>query len=334
MSEEIKHKTNIAAYIVKQFKNRNIFVFLIFVIISSFLWFLNAINKEHDTEMKIPYKFENLPAKANISKDSPSDLTVLIHGHGYNLLREKIEQVKLPVVINFADKENPVVFHRNENNPLTSYVLTTDLIPFLSIRFGSNIQVTGVKPDTLFFDFAESYSKKVPVIVNPIYSINKEYILTGSLIVTPDSVFIYGPKHITDTVKFVTCASSDLGLIGESHIKEIKIDAIKELSFSKSKVLINIPVEKYTETSIEVDIATANFPDSLKYQLIPNKVTISYKVPLSQYDLIDKNNFEAVVNYKLKKNDQIGLEITSINPYLIITKTNPISVGFILERKK
>ncbi len=334
MSEDVKHKTNIAAYIVKQFKNRNIFVFLFFVMISSFLWFLNAINKEYDTDMIIPYKFENLPPKANLSKENPSDLIVMINGHGYNLLREKLEHVKLPVVIDFADKEKPIVFHRNENNPLKSYILTKDLIPFLSIRFGANIHVTGVKPDTLFFDLADSHSKKVPVVANPDFSVDPEYIMTGKISTTPDSVFIYGPKHITDTVKYVSCENTNLGVVGESHIRELKLNSISEISFSKSKILLNIPVEKYTETSLETNISTANFPDSLNYQLMPDKVTIFYKVPLSLYDKIDKSNFEAIVNFKEKKNNKIGIEITSVNPYLEITKTNPISIEYILERKK
>ncbi len=332
MSEDIKPKKNIAAYIVKQFKNRNIFIFFFFVVLSAFLWLLNTINKEHDTVMEIPCKFENLPQKATISKVSDMDLKVLIHGHGYNLLREKLEQVKLPVIINFADKDHPIVFHRCENNPLMSYILTTDLIPFLSKRFGSNITVTGVDPDSLFFDIAESYSKKVKVVLNPKYSLDSEYMLNGKISCSPDSVFIYGPKHIVDTVKVVYCEPTDLGVIGEKHITEIKLKTIKEISFSKAKILINFPVEKYTETNIEVKLSVVNFPESVKYQLIPDKVSIFYKVPLSLYDKIDKVNFEAVVNYDDKKNEQISVTVNSVNPYLEITKINPISVGYILER--
>jgi hypothetical protein len=206
------------------------------------------------------------------------------------------------------------------------------LIPFLSKRFGSNITVTGVDPDSLFFDIAESYSKKVKVVLNPKYSLDSEYMLNGKISCSPDSVFIYGPKHIVDTVKVVYCEPTDLGVIGEKHITEIKLKTIKEISFSKAKILINFPVEKYTETNIEVKLSVVNFPESVKYQLIPDKVSIFYKVPLSLYDKIDKVNFEAVVNYDDKKNEQISVTVNSVNPYLEITKINPISVGYILER--
>ncbi|MDD3740259.1 MAG: hypothetical protein PHH30_03375, partial [Bacteroidales bacterium] len=265
MSEETTTKRKLSAYIAKQFKNRNIFIFLFFLVLSSFLWFLNFVNKEHNSSIEIPYKFENLPYKTRFSSENTSNLTVLIHGHGYNILREKIETVKLPVVINLAEKESPVVFYNCVDNPLKSYILTKEIIPFLAKRFGSNIQIRGVKPDTLFFDLAESFSKKVPIIFNADYNISPDFILNGEIVLNPDSISVYGPKHIIDTIKSVYCENSGIENIGENHIKEVKLKHIRDLSFSKSKILINFPVEKYTESSINIKVIAANFPDSLDY---------------------------------------------------------------------
>jgi hypothetical protein len=75
------------------------------------------------------------------------------------------EQVKLPVVIDFSNKDIPIVFHRLESNPNKSFILTDDIIPFLSKRFWNNIKVTGVNPDTLFFDFAESFRRKFQLLI-------------------------------------------------------------------------------------------------------------------------------------------------------------------------
>lgn len=333
MTEDVKQKNKFSAYIVKQFRNRNVFIFLFFLVLSSFLWFLNYINKEHSSDIKVPYKFENLPNKAKLNADNESNLTVLIHGHGYNILRELIETVKLPVIINLAEKEIPIVFHACVNNPLKSYILTQDLIPFLERRFGANIQIIGVKPDTLFFDMAESYSKKVPVVFNGDFVINQGFLISGKEILNPDSVLVFGPKHIIDTIRSVYCEDIKIEDVGESHIKEVKLIRIRDLNFSKSKILINFPVEKYTETSIDLPVIASNFPDSLDYQLLPGRVNIFYKVPLSLYDKIDSLNFEVVADYKTEKNNQITVNVVSVNPYLEITKVNPFSISFVLKRK-
>jgi hypothetical protein len=334
MTEDIKTKKNIAAYIVRQFKNRNIFVFMFFLLLSAFLWFLNYVNKEHSTYMRIPYKFENLPSKAKVSKETADQLTVQIYGHGYNLLREMAEQIKLPVVIDFANKDNPIVFHRLESNPNKSFILTDEIIPFLSKRFGNNIKVTGVNPDTLFFDFAESFSKKVPVINNNVYKIAPEYILSGKINCTPDSVWIYGPKHIIDTLKAVYCEIKDASEMGESHVTEAKLKSIKDISFSKSKILVNIPVEKFTETSSELPIKLLNTPDSLNVTLIPNKVNVYYKVPLSLYEKISNSDFEVIADFTKRKNENISIQVTALNPYIEITRNSILRTSFILERKK
>lgn len=334
MTEGIKTKRNIAAYIAKQFKNRNIFIFMFFLLISAFLWFLNYVNKEHSTYMRIPYKFENLPSKAKVSKETSDQLTVQIYGHGYNLLREMAEQVKLPVIIDFANKEIPIVFHRLESNPNKSFILTDEIIPFLSRRFGNNIKVTGVNPDTLFFDFAESFSKKVPVINNNVYKIAPEYMQSAKTTCSPDSVWIHGPKHITDTLTAVYCEIKDAGEMGESHVTEAKLKSIKDINYSKSKVLVNVPVEKYTETFTDIDIKLINSPDSLNVTLIPDKVQVYYKVPLSLYEKTSKTDFDVVADYSKRKSENISIEITSVNPYIEITRSSILSTSFILERKK
>jgi len=287
----------------------------------------------HDSTIDIPYKFENLPNKAKLSAENESNLTIHIHGHGYNILREKIETVKLPVIIDLAEKETPIIFHACVDNHLKSYILTKDIIPFLTKRFGSNIQITGVKPDTLFFDMAESFSKRVPVIFENDYDLDAEFIVNGEEVLNPDSIFVFGPKHIIDTIQAVYCEKSRIEDIGESHIKEIRLKGIKDLSYSKSRILINFPVEKYTEASIIIPVTAANFPDSLDYQLIPNEVSVSYKVPLSLYDVIDSLNFEAVADYTTEKNNLVTVNIVSVNPYLEITKVNPFNIGFVLKRK-
>jgi hypothetical protein len=334
MTEGVKTKGNIAAYIAKQFKNRNIFIFMFFLLLSAFLWFLNYVNKEHSTYIRIPYKFENLPSKAKVSKETADQLTVQIYGHGYNLLREMAEQVKLPVVIDFANKEIPIVFHKLESNPNKSFILTDEIIPFLSKRFGNNIKVTGVNPDTLFFDFAESFSKKVPVINKNVYKISPEYMLNGKISTSPDSVWVYGPKHITDTITAVYCEIKDIVEMGESHVTDAKLKNIKDISYSKSKVIVNVPVEKFTETSADIYIKLLNAPDSLNVTLIPDKVQVYYKVPLSLYEKINKTDFEAVADFSKRKNENLSIELKSTNPYIEITKSSIISTSFILERKK
>jgi hypothetical protein len=147
-------------------------------------------------------------------------------------------------------------------------------------------------------------------------------------------VWIYGPKHITDTLNSVYCEIKVTEEIGESHVTEAKLKNIKDISYSKSKVLVNVPVEKFTETSADINIKLLNAPDSLSVTLIPDKVQVYYKVPLSLYEKINKTDFEAIADFSKRKNENISIELKSLNPYIEITKSSILSTSFILERKK
>lgn len=47
--------------VVKLVNNRNFLVFIAFVVLSSFLWFLNYLNKNLSSEITLKYKFKNIP---------------------------------------------------------------------------------------------------------------------------------------------------------------------------------------------------------------------------------------------------------------------------------
>jgi hypothetical protein len=141
MNENKKTKQNITSGFYKILKNRNILVFLVFFVIASFLWFLNAINKDYTSEIDLGISFKNLPNSMNQIEGSDNKLTISVSGHGYNLLLEDIEKVKLPLVVDFDSKKNDIKLYHNPDNFTQSYILTNDLKLMAGKRFGDNIKV-------------------------------------------------------------------------------------------------------------------------------------------------------------------------------------------------
>ncbi len=331
MSGNIKNK-NITNRFLKIIKNRNILVFLIFFGIASFLWFLNALNKEYTSDFNLTVSIKNLPNNISVIDKSDNSLIITVSGHGYNLLREKIERVKIPLVIDLKNKKNKAVLHPMINNCTKSYILTNDLFSMANQRFGNNIKVVNISPDTLFFDVKQTYSKKIPVLPKINYDIDANYIQYGEIKIQPDSLTVFGPKHIIDTLQSVNTKLTNIGTIGENHVKELNINFLKNLRYSKSSVLIDIPVEKYTETKIEKDITAINIPKDFNIQIIPKTVNIFYKVPLSLFENINKDDFIAEVDYENVQNQEIPISVISQNDNIQITRISPLSIKFLLEK--
>jgi hypothetical protein len=317
----------------KNLNNRNILVFLFFLALSAFLWFLNAINKEYTTTVKIPYKLENIPNNLILKNNEANELNINISGHGYSLLKTKIERIKLPLIIDFDDKLNTISIYKNLKDNKESYILTNELYSSISHRFSDNIRITSIKPDTIYFYIKESLnSKKVPIISNVEYELHPEFLLIAPPRLSEDSVIIFGQKRIIDSIENVYTKKINIGIINESNKRTLELQMQPDVKYSMQNVKVEFPVEKYTETYKEVTILPLNFQENANIILSPGTVEVFYKVPLSMYNNIDKDNFDVSVNYDKRKNDIIPVDVKSLSNVIEITRINPIYVKYILEK--
>ncbi|MDD4148813.1 MAG: hypothetical protein PHE33_02180 [Bacteroidales bacterium] len=293
---------------------------------------MNAINKEYTTDLSLPYKIENLPQNMSLSEENDVELILTVSGHGYNLLREEIEKVKLPLVIDIKSKKNPIKIYNSIHNSTQSFILTNDIKNRVNKRLGDNIGLVKITPDTIYLNVVQSYSKKLKVIPIVNYTTEKDYILNGRLNVKPDSITVYGDKGIIDTLTAVYTNKTELGTIGKNNIHSLNIKYAKNIRYSKSTVLIEIPLEKYTEAYQKIDIQAINCPGNLKMRLMPSFVDVSFKVPLSIFEEVTNSDFTAIIDFNDVQNQEAEVKVSCTKPDIIITAVKPISVKILPEQ--
>lgn len=332
MSDNLKKESYLNMF-KKKITNPNILIFLFFLLISTILWLLIVINKEYTTTIQVPIKYVNVPGKYDLPTEDQEFLQVTIQGEGYSLLQEKIEGVKLPLVINFEEQKKSFNLKTNLNSNY-SYIVVNELIKLLSTRYNENIKIISVKPDTLYFNMANNLlSKKVPVKSEIKYTIHSDFIRVGNDLLKPDSVVVTGTKDLVDSIKFVSTNYEDIGEIRENNSKAVSLSHISNIRLSTSIVMFTVPIERFTEKTVEVKIKPYNFSDSLSYMLLPDKVFVSYKVPISLDDKIDSSNFVVSADYNLRKKDNIKVDVMSLNTNIQLTKYSPAIIRFIIEKK-
>lgn len=332
MSETIKQKNIIIRFLVKLTRNRNILVFLVFFVISAFLWFLNAINKEYTTDLSLPYIIKNLPKNMSIPEDYKEELTISVSGHGYNLLREEIEKIKLPLIIDFSKDKNPIKIHSNPNNCTQSFIITEDLKILVNKRFGDNIKLVKISPDTIYFNTTQTYSKQIAVKPLITFQPDVNYVKNGAITIRPDTITVYGPQSIVDTMKAVYTKPTDLGTINDNHVHSLEINTFKNLRYSKTSILVEIPMEKYTETNLKIAVNIINVPEKLKVRVMPSEVSVSFKVPLSDFSEVKASDFVATVDFKDIQNQEAEVSVTCSRTELQITNISPISVKILPQQ--
>jgi hypothetical protein len=125
--------------------NRNILIFLFFLLLSFVFWYLNSLSKEIDTTLRYPVAYTNIPGGSSTEDNLPQRLNLILKGHGYAIQRLKLTGNRHPVVIDFSE----VSFKHNQSGDY--YLITAPLITSFNIQLMSECKITSVKPDTIFF---------------------------------------------------------------------------------------------------------------------------------------------------------------------------------------
>lgn len=329
---------NIVDNIKKFFVRRNfksdkrIFVFLIFVFIATIFWFLNQLEQEYETEVTLPIRYTNFPKDKILVNEMPKYFDIRVKGYGYKLLEYKISNKFLPFVIDLNTL--PMRLY-SQKDYVKFYSLTKNLSNKIEQQISSELQIISIQPDTLFFDFTERVSKKVPVVskVNPIPA--SQYMIKGNILIKPDSITISGANPIIDTINQIYTKEVKIPDLTKNYKQNIAIDRYDNIDYSDEKVEISITVEKYTEGSLKVPLKVKNVPDSLVLRTFPNEISVSYLVALSDYDKVLPQFFDAEVDYNdinLNQN-KIKVKVTNSPEYIRSLRFYPQAVEYLIERK-
>jgi hypothetical protein len=136
--------------------NRDVVVFVFFLVLSFGFWYINSLGKEIEADIRYPVKYINMPKERVIAEDSPVRLNLSLKGPGYSVLKLKVSGSKSPVVIDLSK----VNYKRVPDSKVLNYfIVTSGLIKSLTVQIRSGCEIISIKPDTLFFTFNKAITK-------------------------------------------------------------------------------------------------------------------------------------------------------------------------------
>ncbi len=333
MAEQQESNTK-ANRVTKLVNNRNFLVFIAFVVLSSFLWFLNYLNKNLNSDITIKYKFKNIPRTINSEDLHGGELLVNATGQGYNLLQESIKTRNIPLNIDLESKaqdNRPLLKYTSDKSK--AYIVTNDIRPLIRKKIGDKINIGEIKPDTLYFNIINVKEKVVPIDLTGIaYTLSEGSKITKTTI-NPDSVTIIGQKSSIDSIEKINVIPENIGLIKKQKQYNIELDIPEGITSSNNYVSLTYEAEMFTEGSKKIKIKAINFPHEYNYTILPEYVTITYATPLSHYDKVQEYDFSATVDYNQAAGNNMEIKVATNNSKAKIIKNYPQICTFVLEKK-
>ena len=311
---------------------KELFIYLFFLTISVVLWYLIALSKDYTTTINYPVTYENFPKGKVLVSELPKELNLQVKGFGFTILKYKIVSLAYPITLPINKFRLDIV---RKDNQYDYFLLTRYAKDLIGNQLGTEIQITEIKPDTLLFKFTDVIEKRVPV--KPLLNLQfeKQYLSFDNIKVKPDSIVVSGPEVMIDTLRYIYTRELKLKNVKDSVVKELELLPMDKFTYQTDKVTVTVPVEKYTEKSLNIPIEADNLPENYDLKTFPGNIKLSCWVGISNYDKLVPYMFRATVDFNtLSPNPQNKLKITLIKyPHNIQNiRFYPKSVDYIIEK--
>lgn len=313
------------------FKNdKRVAAFVVCVGIATGFWFLNALSKTYTVDLNVPVRYVNLPNNKTLANQLPDQFDLKIKAHGFTILRYQVSVLFLPLEFDV----NNMTDNRMMDRKKSSYIFPTrQFLTDLSYQLSSEMEILSMNPDTLYFKFDQMGQKRVKV--KPIVKVNlkKQFQISGDIKTTPDSIEVNGPQSVLDTLHFVLTEIKKFTAVDQSVETEASLQKPKDLFFEPQKVVINIPVEEFTEAQLSVPVMLINQPEDLNIKLFPAKVKVAFQVGLSRFQEMQPEDFKLSVTFSDIRDGKQLLKISSESTpaYLYDLKITPEEIEYLIE---
>lgn len=302
----------------------NICLYLSFVAVATLFWIILAMNDNVTETFDVKMRVVNVPDTVMFINDPPPVVHVTLRDKGTNLMRTGI--VNRPHIdMNFRDFADKGVFRFTRQ----------DLNTALKSTFGTSAQIASTSIDSLNLRYTTEKGKRVPIVVRADVTASSGYVLSGNPVPLQRAVMVYSTSEVLDTITRAyteVLSRRDLSQTSEFSVKLCPVPGAKLIP---DVVKVKVPVETLVKKEGMATVHAENVPAGESLLLFPNKVKVSYFVPMSLFN-IDLIPIDVKVDYndtKVVKGDRIPVSISTYSDYVVNPVLMADSVEYTLVRE-
>ena len=307
-------------------KSREFLIFLFFMFVSFSFWLLQVLNDDYETEYTVSLRMKDVPDNVVLTSELPSNMKITLKDRGTVLVNYSWGQGLLPLTLDFteySDKGNQV------------RIPSMSLAKKISAQLSQSTKLVAIKPDTLEFIYTKGAAKTVPVKLCGTITPERQYYVSDTIF-SPDSVRVYAPKSILDTITAAYTKTVDFEGVSDTVRKRVSIAPVKGARFIPDYSDLTLKVDVYAEKTVDVPVVGVNFPHDKVLRTFPSKVKVTFQIGLSRFMEVDADAFQVVVDYNDLQNeggDKCRLQLKEMPKGVNHVRVNPKEMDYIIEQK-
>lgn len=311
-------------------KSHELLVFLFFLAVSFVFWILQALNETLEREVQVGLQLTEVPSGVVLIDSLPPSVRVTLRDRGLTLARHNISNL-------FRRSCIDIDFSAYDSGKEDAEVIISpyDLQRLLSRHFAASTRIQSFRPDTLHFAYNRGRSRTLPVRLDgSIRTSAQNYVQSVSI--EPDSVRVYAPATVLDTMAFVYTEPFVMDELDEHTSRKIALRHQKQVKYAPDHATVNVSVGYYTEKSVMVPVIGLNFPAEKKLRTFPAQVRVTFRVESGRYQQVSADDFVLATTYEeLLQNSEeskLPLHLKSTPEGVSDIRLSPSEVDYLIEQ--
>ena len=306
-------------------ERKRFLVFIACLLLAVAGWLFLALNNKYVYTAKTVLVYRNFPQKKAFHPLQSDTVDLQVEGTGWQLLFARLRVNPQSISISLDKLNN------------RDYILFSEQLYNVNKQLETSQKIISVRPDTLYFDFSKRTVKKVPVKLITNFSYTQQYGVSDDIEITPNYVTVSGPQQDIEQIREWKTDTLSLQQIQNTTVTRVAMtqNRLKNVNIFPASVEVKVPVDEFTEKTIEVPLKVLNNSEYYTIKLYPKKVKVTFLVALSSYQQVNEDFIEAAVDvneWKQLKHNRLSVKLTRFPDYCKLVKTVPEKIDFIIEK--
>ncbi|AVI51560.1 hypothetical protein C5O00_10445 [Pukyongia salina] len=276
----------------KKYKTKKIRTFLLFLALACIIWVLTKFSKSYTATISGNINYINLPENTVLGDGNPDKFSFEVTANGFKFLQYQLNtpEIDIPVANYLPNNNNRIIIERNELNRLIASELENE------------VSVKNLSLNQIIINLDTVASRMIPIRANIKIRYKEGFRAVDTALLNPNVVKVSAPAN--ELNKIDTIRTKEISLTDVD--KKVDLDLQLELPASNSwkvepsTVKFSQEVKEFTQKKLNVPIEIVNLPPGIKVKIIPNSLTISFDVPMENFNNITATDFKVVCDYAKK----------------------------------
>ena len=317
----------------KHHRSRELFIFLIFVLLSATFWFVQSLQRRFTYTHRIPVVYDSVPPEVGLPTTLPKYIEVNLEDEGAHFL-EYTTRGLAPIRLRL----------QRDGHVIAGFSISSSLLSGeVRSRLSTGARVISIAPSSIEALAYRRQRKVVPITWGSRPRIAMGY-ATGDIELTPAEVTVFASAKVLDTLTHIQTAPFEENVLQATTTTKVRLRLPEGVYASTNVVQVHIPIEQLTEQSFTLPVEVTGAPEGFVLLPLPRMVTIQLTLPRSRYKDIHPEDLKVAVAYPdlvteaasvdTETPRQLPLTLVQKPDWLKHYRLTPDHVQYVIEERK